>query len=124
MQLKDLHPTLVDSISYTRYGEHGDKLAKRFLKLEGGYTMNTGLDLSNLGSLKMPESRSQIILKDIIGPCCYNEFQEKYLGVATIGGKMYFTVTFCESRITGETVEKLKKIAMGHLGGALESKIL
>ena len=119
MQLKDLHPTLVDSISYTKYGEHGDKLAKRFLKLEGGYTLNTGLDLSNLGVLKMPEGRSQIILKNIIGPCCYNEFQEKYMGVATIGGKMYFTITFCESRVTRGTVENLKKVAMQNLGEAI-----
>ncbi|MBU4071663.1 MAG: hypothetical protein KKH41_03200 [Candidatus Thermoplasmatota archaeon] len=118
MQLKDLHPTLVDSISFTRYGELEDKLAKRLLRLEGDYTLNTGLDLSNLGVLEMPDNRGLLILKDIIGPCCYNEFQEKYLGVVTLG-KMYFTVTYREPVVSKSVVESLKKVAMKHLGEAV-----
>jgi len=118
VQLKNLHPTLVDSISYTKYGELDDKLAKRFLKLEGDYTLNTGLDISNLGALKLPEISGQLKLKSIIGPSCYNEFQEKYLGVATLGGEMHFTVTYREPVVGAGTVEKLRKVAMRELGEA------
>ena len=115
MQLKDLHPTLIDSISFTRYGLLDDKLANKFYKLEGDYTDNTGLDLSNLGTVDIPAASGDLRYKGIIGPACYNEFQEKYMGVVTIGGKMCFTITYREPVVSRSTVENLGKVAMRHL---------
>ncbi len=120
MQLRELHPTIVDSISFTRYGLLEDRLAKRLLKLEGGYTTNTGLDLSNIGVLDAPKDNERIELVNILGPMVYNEFQQKYTGVLTFRGELNFTITFCRSRVSRDTVLGLRDSVNRILSNAIQ----
>ena len=117
-QLDSLHPSLVDSIYFSKYGVLDDKFASFFLKIEGDDRVNVSLDIANLGKLDFPLVYGSLQLEAIYGPSQHSDFQKKYLGVCTLGGKMYFTFTFDESIIDKETMEEIKDSAMEYLAKA------
>ena len=118
-QLDSLHPSLVDSFFFSRYGLLDDGFAAGILRMTGDDRINTGLDISNLGRVHYPEDFGPLRLEAIYGPSNYSDFQEKYLGIMTVGGKMSFTLTYGESFVEASTVEQVKDTAMKCLGEAV-----
>lgn len=122
-QLDSLHPSLVDSLYFSKYSLLEEPFADFFLRLEGDDKINTGLDVANLGRLDFPRNYGIVQLEAIYGPSQYVDFQEKYLGVITVGGRMFFSLTFDEAIIERDTVEEIIDVALKHLGKAVVSHV-
>jgi len=101
---------------FSKYGVLEDKFAAFFLRIEGDDRINTNLDIANLGRLDFPRNFGPLQLEAIYGPSQYVDFQEKYLGILTVGGRMYFTFTFDDAIISRDTVEEIIDAALKHLG--------
>jgi NRPS condensation-like uncharacterized protein len=76
------------------------------------------LSISNLGHLDFPIRYGSLSLGAMYGPSIGTNFKEITLGVITTGGKMHFTMTFTDFRLTYMQAEEIKTIAMKHLAGA------
>jgi NRPS condensation-like uncharacterized protein len=113
-QLDSLHPSLVDSF-FSRYRLLEDGFAAGVLRMTGDDRINTGLDISNLGRVHYPDTFGSLRLEAIFGPSNYSDFQEKYLGIITVGGKMSFTLTYGELFVEASIVEQVKDTAMRYL---------
>jgi NRPS condensation-like uncharacterized protein len=118
-QLALLHPTLIDSMPFAKYGMADHPIAKRFLKIVGNYDVNTGINISNLGKFEFPDKSGDLVMEELIGPSLYREYEEKYLGVVTTNGIMQLTLTYRENIISSKKIAALRDSVMKHLAGAL-----
>jgi len=75
------------------------------------------LDIANLGSLDFPRNFGPLQLEAIYDSSQDVDFQEKYLEVLTVVGRMFFTFTFDETIISKNTVEDVLDAALKHLIG-------
>ena len=76
------------------------------------------LSISNLGRLDIPIQYGSLYLEAFYGPALATNPEEIVLGVITIGGKMHFTMTFTDMKLTLVQAEEIKKLAMKHLADA------
>jgi NRPS condensation-like uncharacterized protein len=76
------------------------------------------LSISNLGRLDFPIHYGSLCLGAFYGPTIGTNPEEITLGVITIGGKMHFTMTFTDMKLTLVQAEEIKEIAMSHLADA------
>lgn len=76
------------------------------------------LSISNLGRLDIPIQYGSLYLEAFYGPAIGTNPEEIVLGVITIGGKMHFTMTFTDMKLTLVQAEEIKEIAMKHLADA------
>ena len=76
------------------------------------------LSISNLGRLDFPIHYGSLILEALYGPAIGTNPQEITLGVATIGSKMHFTMTFTDLKLSPVQGEEVKEAAMKHLADA------
>ncbi len=118
-QLIKLHPTLIDSLIFTKYHQLDNPIAKRFLKIVGNYDVDTGINISNLGRFEIPKQAGDLVLEEVIGPSIYREYEEKYLGVVTVNGKMHFTITHRELVVSTRMMEKIRDSVMRQLDEAV-----
>jgi NRPS condensation-like uncharacterized protein len=117
-QMDFLHPSLIDSIYFSKYGLLNNRVASFFLRLIGIRRVNTGLDISNFGRYDFPVSYGALELKAIIVPAFLSDYQEKCLRIITVGGKMFFTFTFRESILDLLTAEQIRDTSMKYLSQA------
>jgi len=71
--------------------------------------IDKGFTITNLGKQDMPVKNGEIELEAIYGPFICSDTFEKYIGVITVGGRMFMTISFEESIIDKRTVEQLKE---------------
>jgi NRPS condensation-like uncharacterized protein len=76
------------------------------------------LSISNLGRLDIPTHYGALSLEAFYGPVIGTNPEEITLGVITVGGKMHFTMTFTDMKLTLVQAEEIKEIAMRHLADA------
>jgi hypothetical protein len=119
-QLDSLHPSLVDSMYFSKYGLLKDRIARFFLQMTGDHRMSTGLDVSNLGRHDFPVDYGPVRLEAVYGPTSSSDMQEKYLGIITIAGRMFFTFTFWEAILDVALAEEIRKVATGRLGESVD----
>ncbi len=68
-----------------------------------------GYMVSNLGRLDFGAEPGHHRVKAVYGPIVYVNCAEKAVGVATVAGRMYFTLTWLTSILDPDIVEKIKK---------------
>jgi NRPS condensation-like uncharacterized protein len=110
-----LEPSLMDALYFQKYGFINDKLVDLLMKKTNFSNMSLGLIVTNLGRFKYPQEYGAFYIEEIYGPCVYGPVVEKALGVCTIGGKMSFSFGHNKNRVSIETMERIKELAMGLL---------
>jgi NRPS condensation-like uncharacterized protein len=112
-----LHPRLLDGLAFAMFGDLDDPMARRMVgRIQA--KMRTGILVSNLGRLDLPVDYGDLRLDALIPPAIYAGNAEKALEVLTVGGRMYFTLTFDRSAVAAGTVRALRDRAMQILTGA------
>jgi NRPS condensation-like uncharacterized protein len=114
-QLSAFSPSLLDALAFVKYDRLEDKLAQRIVERMGIDRITASLVITNLGRLDIPVNYGSRHLAALYGPYVHSDTVEKYLGVATVGGRMRFTLCSGETLIDNETVEAVRDAAMDHL---------
>ena len=80
------------------------------------------LVITNLGRLNIPQEYGSLSLEAIYGPTAQGTENAKTVGVMTLGGKMFLTLTFSESVLPRSIAEKIQTEAMQRISEALGSE--
>lgn len=86
-----------------------------------------GYDLlvSNLGRLNIPQQYGYLQLAAIYGPSATTHVEsDRFVGVATLGDKMFFNLIYSESDISPAQIERLQQEAMQLLKVSLMSRVM
>ena len=92
---------------------------KLIIKVAQMKKIRSGYSITNLGLLNIPIEYGPLKLEAFYGPSVYVNFSEKTLGVITVGGKMFFTLTYHDSIIDSNIMEKIKDSAIKQLCDAI-----
>ncbi len=112
-----LHPTLLDSLYFNKYGLLDETMPKVFLRKMGWDKVTYGYALTNVGRFEIPTTYGSLQLESVYGPSVYSDVDEKVVGVITVGGCLSCILTYNE-RIVGDGA-KLKEAAMEHFEKAI-----
>lgn len=82
-------------------------------------TQKGDICVTNLGRLNIPQQFGSLYLEAIYGPIVQSSENIKIVGVATLGGKMFFTFTFSESVLSRSQAERIKAGAMQRISEAV-----
>jgi NRPS condensation-like uncharacterized protein len=113
-----IHPTLLDSLYFSKYGLINDSLSGRFLKKMKWHEMSYGYAMTNVGRFDIPSDYGSLNLKEIYGPVFYSDIEEKIVGVITTGGKMSFCLV-CRKSIVSDP-DRLQESFVTHLKQAIQ----
>jgi len=113
-----LHPSLIDALYFSKYGLLDSKIASFLLRLSGIHRMNAGWEISNLGRCDLPINYGSLKLEAIILPVFLSDYQEKCLRIVTVGGRMFFSLTFWEDILDTLTAERIRDTSMRYVCGA------
>lgn len=102
-----LSPTLIDALYFEKFGYIRNPVVQKVSKLIKWNRMTTGMMISNLGKLSIPDSYGEYHINRVFAPSVITTRHEKYLGIATINGQINFLMTSRNSTIPHETVAKL-----------------
>ncbi|MHC5731486.1 MAG: cyclin family protein, partial [Nostoc sp.] len=80
------------------------------------------LCVTNLGCLNIPQEFGSLYLDAIYGPIVQSSENIKIVGVTTLGGKMFLTLTFSESVLPRLLAEQIKSEAMQQIKEAIYSE--
>ena len=118
-RLSAFDPSLLDALPFAKYGKLEDRLADRIVEKMGIDRISASLIVTNLGRLDFPVDYGPLRLEALYGPYVYTDTVEKYLGAATVDGRMHFTLCSGERLIEDETVEAVRVVAMDTLRRAV-----
>jgi len=110
---EQIHPTLLDSLYFQKYGLLDGTIPSMVLRKMGWHQIAYGYALTNVGRFGMPTSYGSLELESVYGPLFYSDVEEKMVGVITVGGRLSFLHASRESVIGDAT--PLQKAAMRHL---------
>lgn len=113
-----IHPTLLDSLYFRKYGLIEDSMPKKILRKFKWHQTTYGYALTNVGRFEIPTRYGSLELEAVHGPLFYSDVEEKMLGVITVGGRLSF---FHVSRrpVAGDAA-LLRDVAMRCLKTAVE----
>ena len=111
-------PSLMDAIVFAKHGLCDDPMALRLLKRSGLDRRLTGVLLSNLGRMDIPQTYGSLELHDLIGPVVYSDGADLVLEVVTLAGVMHLTLSFGETTLSREAARDIRVKAMTRLAGA------
>ncbi len=114
---EQIHPTLLDSLYFRKYGLLDSTIPNTFLRKMGWHQITYGYALTNVGRFDIPTSYGPIELEGVYGPLFYSDVEEKMVGVITVGGRLSFLHASRETLVGDAT--RLQEAAMGHLETAL-----
>lgn len=112
-----IHPTLLDSLYFQKYGLLDDTLPSLFLRKMGWHQITYGYALTNVGRFDIPTRYGPLELEGVYGPLFYSDVEEKMVGVITVGGRLSFLHASRESLVGDAT--RLQEAAMRHLKTAI-----
>ena len=112
-----IHPTLLDSLYYRKYGMLKDSMPNKLLRKMKWHEISYGYALTNVGRLNIPTSYGSLELKAVYGPLFYSDVEEKMLGVITVGGRLSF-LHISRRSVVGDA-DRLKDTAMSYLKAAI-----
>lgn len=84
-------------------------------------TVAYDLSITNLGRLNLPTQAGGLQLDAVYGPALGGNPDDIVLGVATVGGKMAFSLAFTELKMSRSQAEWIKDQAWQHLETALSA---
>ena len=113
-----VHPTLLDSLYFRKYGLLDEAMPKRLLDKMGWHEITYGYALTNVGRFDIPTTYGPYRLEAVYGPLFYSDVEEKMVGVITVGGRLSIIFASNESVVGDAT--RLKEAAMGYLETGLQ----
>ena len=114
-----VHPTLLDSLYFRKYGLLDESMPDRLLRKLRWHEVSYGYAITNVGRLHVPTMYGPLRIEAVYGPSIYSDVDEKVVGVITIGGCLSCILTF-DGRIVGDGA-KLGESARAHLAEATRS---
>jgi NRPS condensation-like uncharacterized protein len=96
-----VHPTLLDSLYFAKYGLLDEAMPKRLLRRMGWHEVTYGYALTNVGRFDIPAAYGPLQLEAVYGPAVYSDVDEKVVGVITVGGCLSVIMTF-DGRMLGD----------------------
>jgi len=112
-----IHPTLLDSLYFQKYGLLDEAIPKKMLNKMGWQKMAYGYALTNIGRFDIPANYGSLELDSVFGPLFYSDIEEKMVGVITVGEKLSFLHASNKSIVADAA--QLKDSAMINLKKAL-----
>jgi NAD-dependent oxidoreductase involved in siderophore biosynthesis len=77
--------------------------------------------VSNLGRLNIPRQYGHLQLAAFYGPSATSHFKnDRFVGVATLGDQMFFSLVYSESDISPTQIERLQQEAMQLLMSSIQ----
>ena len=114
---EQIHPTLLDSLYFRKYGMLDEAMPSKLLRKMGWHQVTYGYALTNVGLLDIPTTYGPIELEAVYGPLFYSDIEEKMLGTITVGRRLSFFHASRESIVGNAT--RLQEAAMRHLDSAI-----
>ncbi len=114
---EQIHPTLLDSLYFRKYGLLDSTIPNQFLRKMGWHQITYGYALTNVGRFDIPTSYGPLELEGVYGPLFYSDVEEKMVGVITVGGRLSFLHASRETVVGDAT--RLQAVAMKHLETAI-----
>lgn len=115
-----IHPTLLDSLYFQKYGLLNETMPGKLLYKMGWHTITYGYALTNVGRLDIPTTYGSLKLEEVYGPLFYSDVEEKMIGVITVEGRQSFLFASNESVV--DNASGLRESAMRHLDEAIALK--
>lgn len=114
---EEIHPTLLDSLYFQKYGLLEGAIQGKFLRKMGWHQITYGYALTNVGRLDIPTRYGTLELDSVYGPLFYSDVEEKMVGVITVGGRLSFFHASRKAII--DDAARLQETAMKHLEKAI-----
>ncbi|MBE9067397.1 hypothetical protein IQ260_12095 [Leptolyngbya cf. ectocarpi LEGE 11479] len=114
---EQIHPTLLDSLYFRKYGLLDGAIPNQFLRKMGWHQITYGYALTNVGRFDIPTSYGPLKLEGVYGPLFYSDVEEKMVGVITVGGRLSFLHASRETVVGDAT--RFQKAAMRYLETAI-----
>ncbi|MHA1453795.1 MAG: hypothetical protein ACTSRD_13115, partial [Promethearchaeota archaeon] len=113
-RMLDIPEQIIDAAFFAKYGFVDDwflNLCLRATKLD---KINYSYSISNLGKVPFPSRYGDLELQEV--HChTYGEMAEKQLVITTVVKKMTIDISFLDSVIKKEDMERIRDIALGYL---------
>ncbi|WP_088239422.1 condensation domain-containing protein [Calothrix rhizosoleniae] len=113
-----VHPTLLDSLYFSKYGLLDEAMPKMLLRKMGWHKVTYGYAITNVGRFDIPTVYGSLKLEAVYGPSIYSDVEEKIVGVITVGGRLSCILT-CNESVVGDGT-RLRDAAMTHLEEAVK----
>ena len=114
---EQIHPTLLDSLYFRKYGLLDSAIPSQLLHKMGWHKITYGYALTNVGRFDIPTTYGSLKLEAVFGPLFYSDVEEKMVGVITVGGSLSFLHASNKS-VVGDATH-LQESAMRHLKTAI-----
>jgi len=114
---EQIHPTLLDSLYFRKYGLLDGAIPSKLLRKMGWHQITYGYALTNVGRFDIPTSYGPLKLEAVYGPLFYSDVEEKMVGVLTVGGRLSFLHASSKSVVDNAT--RLQEAAMRYLETAI-----
>jgi NRPS condensation-like uncharacterized protein len=114
-----LHPTLMDSLYFRKYGLIDQALPVKMLKKLNWDGMQYGYSITNVGRMELPVEYGSFRLVSVYGPFFYSDVNEKVVGVTTVGNRLSFLMAFDENKIGTSTGKKVGDRALEYISKAV-----
>lgn len=108
-----MHPTLLDSLYFQKYGLIDEKMPTKLLRKMGWHDMTYGYALTNVGRLDIPTAYGDLRIESVHGPLFYSDVEEKMVGAITVGGRL--SCLMATNSIDDDLAVTLKARAMQYL---------
>lgn len=113
-----IHPTLLDSLYFQKYGLLDASISAKLLKKMGWHKVTYGYALTNVGRFDIPTRYGSLELEEVYGPLFYSDVEEKMVGVITVGHKLTFLHGSNKALIGDAT--HFQESSMRHLKSSLD----
>lgn len=114
---EELHPRLLDSLYFQKYGFLEGAIQNKFLRKMGWHQVTYGYALTNVGRFDIPTNYGAFELDAVYGPLFYSDVEEKMVGVITVGGRLSFF--HASRRAIVDDATRLQETAMKYLEKAI-----
>lgn len=120
MLVSDLiHPTLLDSLYFQKYGLINEKIPAKFLRRMGWHKITYGYAFTNVGVFDIPTKYGALNIEEVYGPLFYSDIEEKMVGAITVGGQLTFLQAV--NKKVADKAEDLQKMAIQILNKGKDS---
>lgn len=116
-----IHPTLLDSLYFQKYGLLGEAISRKLLHKMGWNETRYGYAFTNIGRLDIPDKYGPLTLNAVYGPLFFSDVEEKMIGVSTLGGRLSFL--FATNKSLVGNASGLRVSAMMHLEKAISENV-
>jgi hypothetical protein len=115
-----LHPTLLDSLYFSKYGLVKSKMSDNLVKQMNWQGTSYGYSITNVGRMAIPTNYAQYQLESVYGPYVYSDVNEKTVGVITVGDKATFLMSYNKTVVNSSAAAEIRDMAMNYLATAVD----